>query len=628
MMRRLRRRRWLRGAPLAFAALAVVPAALASSPVRIQSVDTSGFPLVHATVIAPVGASVPRLTENGAPTHGFGAVNLSDEKAIVLAIDRSESMRGAPLASAVEAARSFAGAAGSHDHVGVVAFGRDAIALTRSSATAADAADALAGLTVDTHSGTALYDAVALAAHQLVHDDRPGRAIVVVTDGSDVSSDDSLSDAVDAAHRAHAAVYTIGIGGPSFNPGPLRQLARETGGSYHQATTAGALHDVYASLESELARTWQLSYVTALRPGARLELTASVAGTGSARLSMVVPGGSGAATPPSSVIPAAGYSTLGTLVVAAICGFFVLLACCFWFASRRGDRVRARIEPHLGTSPAARKDARRQSGAAARAQIADGLERMLGDLRQFKSLQLALDRAALPLRAGELVAMCTGSGLFFGLVFAVFGSSPITIVLVMAVFGSLPYAYVSFKAASRMRTFENQLPDLLITIAASLKAGHSFRQALQAVVEEGAAPASEEFRRVLTETQLGKSMDDALNDLGDRIGSKNLSFVINAVTIQRQVGGSLAGLFDMVADTVRQRQQFLRKVKGLTAMGRMSAYVLVGLPFFIAAVVTMMNPLYMSPLYHSSTGHTLILAGFLMIAVGSFMLKKIISFKG
>ena len=78
-------------------------------------------------------------------------------------------------------------------------------------------------------------------------------------------------------------------------------------------------------------------------------------------------------------------------------------------------------------------------------------------------------------------------------------------------------------------------------------------------------------------------MDDALADMAERVGSKNFTFVITAVTIQRQIGGSLAGLFDMVAETVRQRQQFARKVKGLTAMGRMSAYVLVGLPFFLAA---------------------------------------------
>jgi len=123
-------------------------------------------------------------------------------------------------------------------------------------------------------------------------------------------------------------------------------------------------------------------------------------------------------------------------------------------------------------------------------------------------------------------------------------------------------------------------------------------------------------------------MDGALADLSARIGSKNLAFVINAVTIQRQIGGSLAGLFDMVADTVRQRQQFGRKVKGLTAMGRMSAYVLVGLPFFIGAMVSLINGAYMAPLYHSATGQKMLISGIVMIVIGSLMLKKIVSFRG
>jgi tight adherence protein B len=116
--------------------------------------------------------------------------------------------------------------------------------------------------------------------------------------------------------------------------------------------------------------------------------------------------------------------------------------------------------------------------------------------------------------------------------------------------------------------------------------------------------------------------------MGDRVGSKNLSFVITAVTIQRQVGGSLAGIFDMVAEAVRQRQQFARKIRSLTAMGRASAYVLVGIPFFLLLILTMMNPDYMEPLYHTSTGHKLMAIGAVMIVVGSLMLRKIVSFRG
>ena len=160
--------------------------------------------------------------------------------------------------------------------------------------------------------------------------------------------------------------------------------------------------------------------------------------------------------------------------------------------------------------------------------------------------------------------------------------------------------------SARSRT---QLPDLLITIAASLKAGHTFKQGMQAVVDEGQPPASEEFKRVLTETGLGRPMDDALGEMAERLGSENFEFAITAVTIQRQVGGSLAGLFDMVADTVRQRQQFARKIRSLTAMGRMSAYTLIGLPFFIAADDPLINAGYLHPLFHTSAGHMLLVSG-------------------
>ena len=133
---------------------------------------------------------------------------------------------------------------------------------------------------------------------------------------------------------------------------------------------------------------------------------------------------------------------------------------------------------------------------------------------------------------------------------------------------------------------------------------------------------------MLTEAGLGRPMDDALAEMAERIGSENFQFAITAVTIQRQVGGSLATLFDMVSETVRNRQQFARKVRSLTAMGRMSAYTLVAIPFFIAGMVSLTNKSYMDPLFHSHLGHLLLFVGLTMMAIGSLILKKIVAFKG
>ena len=198
----------------------------------------------------------------------------------------------------------------------------------------------------------------------------------------------------------------------------------------------------------------------------------------------------------------------------------------------------------------------------------------------------------------------------------------------MVVGAFVPYIVVWQRMRRRLAAFETQLPDLLITIAASLKAGHSFKQGLQAVVDEGQPPASAEFKRVLTETGLGRSMDDALSDMSERVGSKNFEFTITAVTIQRQVGGSLANLFDLVADTVRQRQQFARKIRSLTAMGRMSAYTLIGLPIFLMFAISVINAGYLHPLFHTSAGHMLLIAGVVMMTIGSLLIKKIVSFRG
>ena len=179
-----------------------------------------------------------------------------------------------------------------------------------------------------------------------------------------------------------------------------------------------------------------------------------------------------------------------------------------------------------------------------------------------------------------------------------------------------------------MAAFDEQLPDLLMSVAASLKAGHSFKQGIQTIVDEAQEPAKKEFQRVLAETSLGRPLEDALSDMADRIGSSNFSFIVTAVTIQNQVGGSLATLFDMVADTVRQRQQFSRKIRALTAMGRASAYVLIALPIFLAMLLTLMNRDYMAPLFTTSAGHTLIIIGLVSMSIGSLILRKIVSFSG
>jgi len=239
-----------------------------------------------------------------------------------------------------------------------------------------------------------------------------------------------------------------------------------------------------------------------------------------------------------------------------------------------------------------------------------------------------LVRGDVPLRPAEFVWLMVGGAFLGALLFGASGAPALMILAGMVIGSAIPYGFVGFRVRRRSKAFEAQLPDMLTTIAASLKAGHSFKHGLQAVVNESAPPASIELRRVLTEAGLGRPLDDALADMAERVGSENFGFAITAVTIQRQVGGSLATLFDMVSETVRNRQQFARKIRSLTAMGRMSAYTLVAIPIFIGGMISLLNPEYIRPLFHTHAGHLMLVAGVAMMALGSSILKKIVSFKG
>ncbi|HXV95383.1 MAG TPA: type II secretion system F family protein [Gaiellaceae bacterium] len=603
----------------------VVPAAAVAATVEADSGD---YPVVRAIFVTDSPASsAPTLTENGEAVTGLVATNLGRAKSIVLAVDRSRSMDGQPLTDAVEAARAFVAAKPAEDRISVLTYATEPIFLTGFQTSTTDADSALRSISTDPVQGTTLYDALVVSSNSLASETYLGRVIIIVTDGNETRSEATLEGAIAAAQEAGVSVYVVGIESAQFNPQPLQRLAEETGGNYYGAADSAALAEVYSSIAEELSRTWRLEYVTTALPSETIQLTATAAGE-SASVEVVAPGDPVVTRKPEleGRLPEQFFGTFwGQASFAVVVGLLVLLASAFALASPKGAWLKGRLEPHIATQRRVKQTGRQ------RLRIAAGLfhatENALGKFKPWHRLQRMLERADLPLRTVEFVYLMLGAGLLGGLVAAGMTQSVPLIAVGLVGGAALPYLFVSFKAKQRVRAFENQLPDLLVTMAAGLKAGHSFRQALQSVVDEDQPPASKELSRVLTETRLGRPMDVALADMAQRIGSKNFEFVITAVTIQRQVGGSLAGLFDMVADTVRNRQQFAKKIKGLTAMGRASAYVLIGLPFFIALMLTLLNSQYMRPLWHTGTGHKLVLTMFVMIGIGSLILRKIVNFR-
>jgi tight adherence protein B len=186
---------------------------------------------------------------------------------------------------------------------------------------------------------------------------------------------------------------------------------------------------------------------------------------------------------------------------------------------------------------------------------------------------------------------------------------------------------VKFRAGRRRAAFADQLDDSLQLMASSLRAGHSLLRAVDAVSQDAVSPTSEEFARIVNETRVGRDLSDSLDEVAERMGSEDFTWVAQAIAIHREVGGNLAEVLDAVGHTIRERNQIRRQVKALSAEGKLSAIVLGALPVGIAGFVSMSNPSYMAKFTQSVAGYCMIAAAVVLMLLGGFWLKKTVAIK-
>ena len=176
----------------------------------------------------------------------------------------------------------------------------------------------------------------------------------------------------------------------------------------------------------------------------------------------------------------------------------------------------------------------------------------------------------------------------------------------------------------RLNMLLDQLADTLSILASSLRAGYSFLQALDTVSKEIGEPSASEFQRVVAEIRLGRPIDDALTAMAHRIDSDDLKWAVIAINVQRQVGGNLAEVLDIVANTVRERAYIRRQVNVLSAEGRLSVTILAVLPFFILLYMAIVNPDYIEPLFTTTAGIIILIGGGLWMALGIYVMTRIV----
>jgi len=292
------------------------------------------------------------------------------------------------------------------------------------------------------------------------------------------------------------------------------------------------------------------------------------------------------------------------IVLGALAGAAVLLIIVGLTASG-GSGISARLDRYAsGRRPDAEKQGSGSISDAISSSVALASLNKVVENRDFgANLARDLARADLRLKTSEFLAIWGVSIIGLPLICLALSDflptlgNPLVLVIAGVVGLWLPRWYINHRKAGRLKAFNNRLADTITLIANALRAGSSFLQAVELVVRETQPPISTEFGRVIREVNLGLAFDDALANMVRRVRSDDLELMATAITIQHQVGGNLAEILDSIAFTIRERVRIKGEIRTLTAQQRLSGYVVAGLPIGLVAVLFVIAPSFMQPMF-------------------------------
>jgi Flp pilus assembly protein TadB len=514
-------------------------------------------------------------------TFAFSAfASAAPTRGVVVLLDTSGSMAPDRIVVARQAISTYVSSLPDDVQVGLVAFSSRPSLVLAPTADRAAFSGALDSL--QAKGDTSLFDAVpvGLSALQGISE----RRMVIVSDGEDTVSRSTVDAAV--AEVASAGVPTDVIGF-QYSDEALRRISAAAGGRLLTASDAPALAAAFAALA----------------------VPASVAATPSVA----------APLPAVAPVPAPGLNWAAVVLIAGtfLVVFFVVIMLLMPRRSTAGRKLEQHLEHYGAQEPVAQEESQAAQTAVdwtRRVMSEDGAARLAD----------RLDLAGMKASPAEwtLLRLCAGAGL------AALLTLPTTWwigVPLGALLGWLLAALVVRARASKRRAaFADQLPDVLQLVASSLRSGFSLAQSIDAVVRDDTQPTAGEFSRALAATRIGAELEDALDRVAARMCSADLAWVVMAVRIQRQVGGNLAEVLMNTVSTMRDRSQTRRHVRALSAEGRLSAYVLVGLPVFLAGFLFLFRAEYMRPLYTTLIGIVMLSCAAVLVVLGSLWMRKLV----
>jgi tight adherence protein B len=492
----------------------------------------------------------------------------------------------------------------------VIGFGASANVVSAKSSNRPAQLSAIGALTAG--GQTAMYDALRLALDQL-GSSSSRRVAVLLTDGGDTTSTNTVDGVAGALAAAKVPLFAVELRTTESNPAALGRLTSATGGRVVAANDPAGLAGAFDGIARQLVRQYALTYPSQAHGATDVDVTLeSEVVRATARSHLDLPPAPAAIPPtPGADRPADGshLEDWALLAGAALCGLGLLGVLLVVLVLRtpraRGLAVRSRTNA--------------LAGAAKRAEeLGESMLRSRGGVR---SITAALEAAGVDLRAGELLLGMAGASVV-GLAVGWLVVGPLVGIALAVLVFLLARVGLDHLARRRRTHFANQLPESLQILAGGLRAGHGLAHSIDAVAREADSPSAEEFRRLTIESRLGRDLVEALQALAGRMENEDFRWVAQAIEIQREVGGDLADILDTVASTIHDRVRVRRQVAALSAEGRLSAVVLMVLPFGLALVMTVTNRHFLSPLLHTRTGLSLLaLAGALLIAGGAWLRK-------
>ncbi len=581
-----------------------------------------------------------QINGNTVGSQAVPASTTNVERTSILAIDTSNSMKGARIAEAKKAALAYLASVPDNVKVGVVSFDDTVKTLVAPTLDRAAATKAIGGLTLTLH--TALYDGVlgAIKAAGPGGADSGQRKILVLSDGEDTTAT-NLTDVLDAIKASGVGLDVVSLQQGDANQ-PLEAMASAGKGKVFTTADPAALSTAFASEANALARQ---IVVTAQVPAGFQGTSSNVdvtvpTGAQSFTASAYVPvrtaadiAAEKAAASVPQPVKAGPLTVSRNVVLGAVGAIGVGLLGLVGVLALGGGKpaqnltLSEQIEAYgVMAVPGKAGPRRDDAGPTALAgQARQAAEKALSNNKNYEAkLASALESAGLDLRPAEWLLFRAGAAVAGGLVGILIGTGNLVLgILIVVTVLIAPPIYLKVKAAKRLKAFATALPDTLQLMSGSLSAGLSLAQSIDTIVREGVDPIASEFRRVVVETRLGVTLEDSMEGVAERMQSRDFSWVVMAIRIQRDVGGNLAELLLTVAATLREREFLRRHVRALSAEGRLSCYILGGLPPGFMVYLSVTKPEYVSVMYTTPLGWILLTVMATLLFVGIFWMSKL-----